>query len=126
MKKDFKLLLVEDDRMMIKTLSTKFKMHDYHVTTAETGTDAWKIIQEQKPDALLLDIRLPGMSGEEILVKMRESKDYEDVCIIVITAFHSDELERRVRELGVTDYFEKPETPIKELIVAIEKCRDKA
>ena len=120
------ILIVEDD-MEIKTLIQFFLEKDellgrnYEILTTQSGSKALSVIQEKKPEILILDIMLPEISGFEIAKKIRTEKyKYGDPLILMLTA--KTEIEDLVNgfETGCDDYLKKPFDP-RELILRIKK-----
>ncbi len=100
-------VLVLDDEYLIRwTLQKNLEKEGYEVILAETGEEALEKVREEAPDLALLDIKLPGMDGYEVLEKAL--KIDEGIIPIMITAF--DEVEKVVRamRLGAFDYITKP------------------
>jgi len=102
------ILIVEDDLDLAEMLNAYFRVQGYDVLTAAWGEDAVRISQENTPDIVLLDIRLPDIDGYEVCRRMRTQRRTENLPIIFLT-------ERRDRidklqglELGVVDYITKP------------------
>ena len=78
-----KILIIEDDAIIISSLSMILKSQGYFVTTARTGKDALEKVQATHYNLVLLDIGLPDMTGTEILKKIRETN--HDIIVIMIT-----------------------------------------
>ncbi len=78
------------------------------VATAKDGLDAVSVMQEQKPDVILLDIEMPRMDGYEFASHVRNDERVADVPIIMITSRVGDKHRARAIELGVNDYLGKP------------------
>src|SRR5439155_15392502 len=85
-----------------------FERHKYKVEMAHDGVEAVKIVETFHPNLMFLDIGLPGISGIEVLKKVKE-KD-PSVRVIMITGQTEDELMRQARVLGADDYVTKPFT----------------
>ncbi len=81
------ILIAEDDRVILFSLSQGLSMAGYRTTTASNGEIAWQSIQKAMPDLILLDIRMPVMNGLEVAKKVRS---ISEVPIVFLTA-HSDE-----------------------------------
>src|SRR5512136_1932342 len=100
-------ILVLDDEYLIRwTLQKNLEKEGYEVILAETGEEAVEKVKEEAPDLALLDIKLPGMDGYEVLEKALNID--EGIIPIMITAF--DEVEKVVKamRLGAFDYITKP------------------
>jgi chemosensory pili system protein ChpA (sensor histidine kinase/response regulator) len=76
--------------------------------TAKDGLDAISVLQDTKPDVILLDIEMPRMDGYEFASHVRNDERYSDVPIIMITSRVGDKHRARAIELGVNDYLGKP------------------
>jgi DNA-binding NtrC family response regulator len=101
-----RVLVVDDEYLIRFTLEQNLKKEGYELITAETGEEALEKLKEEAPDLVLLDIKLPGMDGYEVLEKAL--KIDPSLIAIMITAF--DDVERVVRaiKLGAFDYITKP------------------
>ena len=99
------LLIIEDEAILRQSLNDSLK--DSHaVTTAETGEQALELIKQKDFDILIVDVRLPGKSGIEVIREVKQAKPY--VRSIVITAFPSVELAVEAMKQGAVDYLVKP------------------
>jgi len=114
----YSLLLVDDDPEILSLLQAKLGKEPFEIFTASEGRSALNIIQTQKPDLVLLDVNLPGLSGLEICRSLREDKDTRDIPIIMLSG-RSEEIDRVLGlEFGADDYVTKPFNA-KELILRI-------
>jgi len=109
------VLIVEDEAIVRDALKDWLK-DIYQVATAETGEEALELIKERDFDILIVDLRLPGKSGLQVLREAKEIKPHTK-CI-VITAYPSVELAVEAMKLGAVDYLIKPVSPagLEELI----------
>src|ERR1035441_8431366 len=103
-----RLLIVDDDISLCKTLKQFFEGRNYRVQVAHEGPEAIAKVQQFRPHLMFLDIGLPGMSGMEVLKEVKQ-KD-PSIRIIMITGQTEDELMRQARLLGADDYVTKPFT----------------
>ncbi|MCF6178173.1 MAG: response regulator, partial [Geopsychrobacter sp.] len=97
-----KILVVDDEHLIRWSLEQNLKKQGYEVSTAGSGEDALKLLQEETPDLMLLDIQLPGMNGMEVLEKVKELE--EDVIVIMVTALGVLETAVKAMRLGAYDY----------------------
>jgi DNA-binding response OmpR family regulator len=111
-----KILIVEDDEIIMSTLAYNLSRQGYSVKGATTGAEALRLARKMRPDLILLDIMLPGESGIEVCERIRE-RDQEAV-IVMITAKDSEEDKVRGFEAGADDYVTKP-FGMKELLARI-------
>lgn len=99
------VLLVDDDDAMREFLQGFLTGYGYRVTEATTGQRALQLAAESPPDVVLLDLRLPGMNGEDVLQKLRE---WYFGPIIVLSCLNQDELKIFALDHGANDYLTKP------------------
>lgn len=102
------VLLVEDEPAQREILRYNLVSEGYEVTMAENGDDALLLAEEVKPDLILLDWMLPGVSGIEVLRRMKNRRQTTEIPIIMLSA-RSEEMDRvRGLETGADDYMVKP------------------
>ena len=112
------LLLVDDDPEILTLLRAKLADEPFELLTAVEGESALNIVRTQKPDLVVLDINLPGLSGLEVCRSLRADKDTRDIPIIILSG-RSDQIDRVLGlEFGADDYVTKPFNP-RELILRI-------
>ncbi len=114
-----KILVIDDDLSICETLEMYLTEEGYSVYTANTGTDGLNKFVETNPDVVILDIRLPDISGFMVLEDLREEN--ENVKVIMITAHHDMESTINAMKGGAFDYIHKP-IHIDELDMAIKKA----
>lgn len=101
-----KLLIVDDDLPICDFLRVFFSRKDYQVFTAIDGKQALSIVKEKQPNIILLDIRMPGLSGIEVLQKIKEID--KDAKVIMMTAVDEKMVVNLAMNYGATDYITKP------------------
>jgi two-component system phosphate regulon response regulator PhoB len=113
------VLVVEDESDVADLLRYNLSRAGFEVHLAETGTDGLRLLGEKRPDAVVLDLMLPGMSGHEVCQQIRRNRDTASVAVVMLTA--KGEPSERVKglELGADDYVTKPFSP-KELILRLK------
>lgn len=102
------ILIVEDDLDLAEMLNAYFRVQGYEVQTAAWGEDAVRITQEEPPDLVVLDIRLPDIDGYEVCRRLRTHRRTQDVPIIFLTEKRDRVDKLTGLELGVVDYITKP------------------
>ena len=100
-----KILVVDDDRLVLATVSHGLAQAGYDVIDADNGDDAILLAREHKPDLALLDIRMEGMSGFDVAAYLR---DQLHVPFMFLSAFADDETVQKVKALGALAYLVKP------------------
>ncbi|MDH5762823.1 MAG: response regulator transcription factor [Nitrospinota bacterium] len=102
------LLLVDDDPEILTLLQAKLGKEPFEIFTAAEGETALSIVRTKKPDLVVLDVNLPGLSGLEICRSLRGDRATRDIPIIILSA-RSDEIDRVLGlEFGADDYVTKP------------------
>ncbi|HJV62379.1 MAG TPA: response regulator [Albitalea sp.] len=111
-----KILVVDDDRLVLATLTHGLAQAGYEVIDADNGDDAILLAREHKPDLALLDIRMEGKSGFDVAAYLRE---YCEIPFMFLSAFSDDETVRQVKALGAVAYLVKP-LDIRQIVPAVE------
>ena len=99
------ILVAEDDAVLRSLYEKKFIVEGFSVRTASDGEETEKIIAEQPPDLLLLDIHMPKVDGFQVLQQFPKGK--RTFPIIMLTNFDQADFKLRAMELGADDYFVK-------------------
>ena len=116
-----KVLVAEDDPSLSQILSSRLTRAGMEVIKAKTGEEALKVIQESKPDLVLLDLILPGKyDGFEVLQKMREDRTLDGRSVVIISNLGQASDMERVKQLGAVEYFVKAKTSIDDLVNRIK------
>ncbi|QJQ94250.1 MULTISPECIES: response regulator transcription factor [Halomonadaceae] len=103
-----RVLVVDDEPNIVLSLEFLMQQAGFEVVTADDGESALQSVADAMPDLLLLDISLPGISGFEVLERLRAQSAYAELPIIMLTA-HGREVEReKGLALGADDYITKP------------------
>jgi len=105
------VLLVDDDELVLKTLSRFLKIYGYNVEAAENGEAALTKVEGLNFDLIIADIRMPGIDGIETIRRVREihqRKGRPQVPEIIITGYMDSQAEREAEKLGIADYIYKP------------------
>ena len=102
----FKILLVDDEEEFVKTLGERLEMRGLGPDTAFTGEQALQKIAAEEPDIMILDIKMPGIDGMEVLRRVR--KAYPRIQVIMLTAHGTDKDEEEANRLGAFAYLRKP------------------
>ena len=100
-----KILVVDDDRLVLATVTHGLAQAGYQVIDADNGDDAILLAREHKPDLALLDIRMEGLSGFDVAAYLR---DHLHVPFMFLSAFADDETVQKVQALGAVAYLVKP------------------
>jgi CheY-like chemotaxis protein/cytidylate kinase len=101
-----KVLLVDDERDFVQTLSERLQMRDLGAAVVYGGEEALSVIDQDEPEVMVLDLKMPGVDGLEVLRRVKE--EHPNVEIIVLTGHGSEEIEKQCLEMGACAYLEKP------------------
>ncbi len=108
-----RILIVDDEPDFLEVMRTRLEASDYDVTTAANGEEALSYVKNSKPDAVLLDIMMPGMDGLEVLRKIRKMD--ASLPVYIITAFSTDERFKAANKLGASGFIVKTDDLTKEV-----------
>lgn len=111
-----KILVVEDDQILMKALNMELLSAGFQVFPAENGAIGIEVYKKSKPDLVLLDLLMPKMNGFEFLEKLKPKAP-----VIVLTNLSQDEDKARAMKLGAMDYFIKSATNLSEITKKINK-----
>ena len=111
-----KILIVEDDRDLAQLMAILMQRHGYQTVTAHDGIEGLNLALRERPDLILLDLRLPRMNGMDLLRRLHERQMYAPV--VILTAWGSEEVAVQALRLGVKDFINKPFDPNDLLVVA--------
>ena len=121
-----RILVVDDEKMVRDTLGQVLADEGYVVDLAVDGSDALDRVQAAPPDAILLDLMMPGMNGRQFLQALRENPAYAQVPVLIMTAVHG--LEINLASIGASEVVEKPFKNVDELLnkvaLAVYRSRD--
>jgi DNA-binding NtrC family response regulator len=101
-----KLLLVDDEEDYVRTMAERMEMRDVGSRVALNGEEALRMVQEDAPDVMVLDLRMPGIDGMAVLERVK--KTHPHIQVIILTGHGSDREEREARQLGAFEYLQKP------------------
>ena len=103
-----KILIIEDEEHIQKLARMNLTASGYRVFVAGNGRDGIKLAQREHPDLILLDLRLPDMSGWDVLMKCKTDRKTENSQVMIVTATVPQELEYRFPSMRTVGYLVKP------------------
>ncbi len=117
----YKILVVEDDKFLRELITQKLAREGYDVKEAVDGEEGVVKVKEEKPDVILLDLILPGIDGFEVLAKIKEDPEVENIPVVILSNLgQRDDVERGLK-LGAVDFLIKAHFTPGEIIEKIEK-----
>jgi two-component system, OmpR family, phosphate regulon response regulator PhoB len=118
-----RVLIVEDEAVILRLLEVNFRLAGFEVETAARGDEALAKAAASPPDVAILDIMLPGLSGIEVCQRLRSAPETAEVPVIMLSARTQDEERERSYALGVVAYVTKPFEPA-ELVEVVRRALD--
>jgi DNA-binding response OmpR family regulator len=120
-----KILLIEDDKMLLEMYTAKFTREGFEIATAENGSDGLKAARDMKPDMVLLDIIMPKLDGFATLKEIRKDENIKDVPVILLTNLGQDQDIQKGKDLGADDYFVKANHTPTEIVEKVQELLKK-
>ena len=116
-----RILIVDDTKDILLVVARRLKSWGYEALTADSGEEGLKIIQEQKPDLVLLDIMMPKMKGRDVCSLMKANPETARIPVIFLTALGLADHVKAGLDVGADDYLVKPFEPeeLKERITIV-------
>ena len=114
------ILVVDDEQVLCDLLKEELSKHGHEVRTATGGHQGIEQFTQHRPHLTLLDLRMPEMSGIEVLRRIRALDP--QARVIILTGGDSEVWEKQARELGVTEFLHKEGVSLKELVGALGKA----
>ena len=102
----YSILTVDDEKAICEMIASFMERKGYKVKMALSGEDALKLIANEKPDMILLDLHMPGMGGEGALKEIKRL--YRDIPVIILTVNNTPQKALELLKLGAMDYMSKP------------------
>lgn len=106
-----RILIVDDDAVILRLLQINFRLEGYEVDTASRGEEALEKVRENRPDVVVLDVMMPGIDGWEVCRQLKENPAVRHIPVIFLSARAQDEDRQRGYALGVDEYVTKPFDP---------------
>jgi len=103
------IVIVEDDENLAKMYEERFKQEKFIVVLARDGEEAIQVINEEKPDIILLDLMLPKKGGIGVIQILKSNPVTKDIPVLVLTAYPQDEYKKLAMDDGATDFMSKAE-----------------
>ena len=105
-RKDIKVLLVDDEAQFVDTLAQRLRLRELKVDVVYVGAQALDFIRKTEPDVIVLDLKMPGLHGIEVLREIKAKMP--QIQVIILTGHGTDKDEEEARKLGGFDFLHKP------------------
>jgi len=116
-----KILLIEDEEIMIDLLQRKLTQEGYEISVTRDGEEGLKAMREVSPDLILLDIIMPKMGGFEVMEEMQKDKELKKIPVIIISNSGQPVEIDRAQKLGAKDWLIKIEFDPQEVVEKVKK-----
>lgn len=121
MAKSRKIVVVEDDKILLKALNVELLSNGFDVFSASDGESGLKLITKELPKLVLLDLVMPKMHGFEVLKELKSKKKTKNIPVIILSNLGQESDIEKGMELGATDYYHKASTNLGSLSEKIEE-----
>lgn len=115
-----KILVVDDERHIVRLVQVNLERAGYEIVTAYDGVEALEKVKSENPDMVVLDVMMPRMDGFEVLKNLQADPRYQNIPVIMLTAKAQDADIFKGWASGVSSYLTKPFNP-RELLVFVER-----
>ena len=116
-----KILVVDDEIHIVQVVAIKLRNNGFDVITADNGETAYEIACSEKPDAIITDLQMPGISGLDMIRKLRQNSDTASIPAIMLTARGFAIEQEEMQTLDIVDCLSKPFSP-REVLETLEKA----
>ena len=116
-----KIAIVEDEATIRRMYALKLRFAKFEVCEAADGYQGLEVIEAEKPDVILLDLRMPRMGGDEMLRELRATEWGEAIPVIILTNISKDEAPRTLWHLGVSDFIVKSNSTPQKILERIQR-----
>jgi len=106
-----KIMVVDDEPYIARVIKFKLEQEGYTVISANDGQSGLQKIKEEKPDMVLLDVMMPGLSGYEVCQKIKEDAELAGIPVVILTAKGQERDREQGLTIGASDYITKPFSP---------------
>ncbi|MCF7916372.1 MAG: response regulator [Candidatus Omnitrophica bacterium] len=103
-----KVLIVDDEPDILKIVIFRLKAKGYQTISATSGEEALQLLGESKPALIILDLRMPGINGDELCRKIKADENLKEIPVILLTASTGQDIEKLAQEIGAIDFIRKP------------------
>lgn len=112
-----KILVADDEKSLRMLITGTLEIGDFLVVEADNGVDAWKMVSEEIPDLVILDVMMPGMTGYQVCQLIKSNEELKDIKVIILTAKGQQADKEAALEVHADYYIAKPFSPAQLLSV---------
>ena len=118
-----RIVAIDDEIEFIDFINNYFGMRGYDITISNRGTRGIELVKENKPDVVLMDLKMPGIDGDEVLALLK-SMDPQPKVIFITAYDDGGKTKARLLKMGAYAYFDKPVASLRELEEAVNKAAE--
>ena len=115
------ILLVEDDPLLVKMYTTKFKVEGYNLISARDGEEGLKLALQGNADLIMLDIMMPKLSGIDLLTKLKQAPKEKHIPILILSNLTQEEEVQKALSLGASEYIVKANLTPAQVVAKVKK-----
>lgn len=115
-----KIAIIEDDPVISQMYRMKFEADGFDVQLANNGKRGVALIKSYTPDLILLDMQMPGMTGDEVLATIRKETWGKNIPVIILTNLGEEEAPKSIRSLGIHSYIVKAELTPRQVVQRVK------
>lgn len=117
-----KIAIVEDDPVISQMYRMKFEADGFDVKLADNGKRGVALIEDFRPDMILLDLQMPEMTGDEVLERIRKEAWGKDIPVIILTNLGAEEAPKSLKGLGIHSYIVKAEFTPRQVVQRVKEA----
>jgi DNA-binding response OmpR family regulator len=117
------VLLVDDDPVILRLLQVNFRLEDFETATASRGDEVLPVVGSFRPDAIVLDLMLPGIDGHQVFERLRAEPGLSEVPVVFLSARMVEDVGARYEGMGGVTFVAKPFDP-SELVAVVREAID--
>ncbi|MEA3420328.1 MAG: response regulator [Acidobacteriota bacterium] len=116
-----KIIIVEDDAILLKVLNVELLSNGFETLSAVNGESGLDLIRKEKPDLVLLDLLMPKMNGFKVLEALKNDEQLSKIPVVVLSNLSQKADIEKAKDLGAIDFYEKATTDLSKLVEKINK-----
>jgi CheY-like chemotaxis protein len=115
-----RILIIEDDSLIVKVFSTRFKSDGHQVLTAEDGSQGLELAKKEIPQVILLDLMMPKISGLEVLAELKKNPKTAKIPVLVYSNLGKEKEISQARALGAAGFITKADSSPQQVVAKVE------
>ncbi|MGI6622070.1 MAG: response regulator transcription factor [Acetivibrionales bacterium] len=119
-----KILIADDEKALRLLIAGTLEIGNYNILEADNGIQALEMVKRERPDLVILDVMMPGMSGYEVCKRIKTNPDFQDIKVLILTAKGQQSEKEAAWEALADFYLSKPFSPV-ELLNMVEEIMKK-